>query len=328
MKHRRRALGAIACGLLWGAPVTRAQDRVHRIGYLSPRKTYGELDAAFVLGMQELGYVLGQNLAIEYRWAANDLAMLPALAEDLVRLRVELIVTATTAGTRAAMSATRTIPIVMAAAADPVAAGLVASLGRPGGNVTGLSLQTTDLARKRLQLARELVPGAQRIGLLAEQVRDATHGTTALLVTETRAAAAALGITALVREIGASDDLEDAFAWFKRERSDALVVQVSPLTLQLAQRLVALAARERLPALYEARNFVEAGGLASYGPDLRISYRRAAAYVDRIFKGARAGDLPVEQPESLTLAINMRAALALGLVLSQSLLLRADEVMR
>ncbi len=324
----RRAFGALVFGLLCGASFTRAQGRVHRIGYLSPRKTFGELDAAFVLGMQELGYVSGQNLAIEYRWAANDLAKLPALAEDLVRLQVELIVTATTAGTRAAMSATRTIPIVMAAAADPVAAGLVASLGRPAGNVTGLSLQTTDLARKRLQLARELVPGAQRVGLLAEQVRDPAQGTTGLLVTETRAAAATLGITALVREIGPDNDLEEALAWFKRERAEAMVVQVSPLTLQLAQHIVALAARERLPALYEARNFVDLGGLASYGPDLRVSYRRAAGYVDRIFKGARAGDLPVEQPEALTLVINMKAARAMGLALSQSLLMRADEVMR
>ena len=194
--------------------------------------------------------------------------------------------------------------------------------------MTGLSLQTTDLARKRLQLARELVPGAQRVGLLAEQLRHPAQGTTGMLVTETRAAAATLGIAALVREIGPGNDLQEALAWFKRERAEAMVVQVSPLTLQLAQDIVALAARERLPALYEARNFVDLGGLASYGPDLRISYRRAAAFVDRIFKGARAGDLPVEQPEALTLVINMKAARALGLVLSQALLLRADEVMR
>jgi putative tryptophan/tyrosine transport system substrate-binding protein len=328
VNHRRRVLSGLACGLLAAAPVVHPQERVHRIGYLSPRTTYSELEAAFMLGMQEFGYVRERNLNIEFRWAGNELATLPALAEDLVRLRVEVIVTATTAGTRAAMGATRTIPIVMAAAADPVGSGLVASLARPGGNVTGLSLQTTDAARKRLQLAREFASGAQRIGLLAERVRDPAQGTTALLVTETRAAAAALGIAALVREIGRGDELDDALAWFKRERAEALVVQVSPLTLQLAGRIVALAARERLPALYEARNFVEAGGLASYGPDLRISYRRAAAYVDRIFKGARPEELPVEQPELLALVINLKTALALGLALPQALLLRADDVIR
>lgn len=329
MSTRRRSWRILAGGLLLcRTPLTRAQGRVHRIGYLMPRKTFGELDAAFVQGLQERGYVVGQNLSLEARWAANDLDKLPVLADELVRLQVDVIVTATTAGTRAAMGATRTIPIVFAAAADPVAAGLVASLGRPGGNVTGLSLQTTDVARKRLQLAQELVPGARRIGLLAERVSDPTRGTTALLVAETRAAAAALGIATPVREFGLDDSLEEAFAWLQRERIEALVVQVSPLTLQLTDRIVALAAKERLPALYEARNFVAAGGLASYGPDLRASYRRAAAYVDRILKGARPGDLPVEQPDVLALVINMRAAQALGLAPAPSLLLRADEVIR
>lgn len=328
MNRWRRRLSALALGLTTPARFAHAQARVFRIGYLSPRTTYGELDAAFMLGMQELGYVRGRNLLIEFRWAGNDLAALPALAEDLVRLQVEVIVTATTAGTRAAMGATRTIPIVIAAAADPVAAGLISSLGRPGGNVTGLSLQTTDLAGKRLQLARELVAGARRIGLLAEGFRGPAHGTTALLVAETRAAAAALGITLVVRELGGAHELGEALAWLKRERAEALVVQVSPLTLELAPQIVALAARERLPALYEARNFVEAGGLMAYGPDLRISYRRAATYVDRILKGARPEHLPVEQVELQTLVINLKTAQALGLELPQTLLLRADEVIR
>jgi putative tryptophan/tyrosine transport system substrate-binding protein len=328
VNRRRCLLSALALGLVTDAPIVRAQTRVHHIGYLNPRTTYGELDAAFVLGMQELGYVRGRNLWIEFRWAGNDLSILPALAEDLVRLQVEVIVTATTAGTRAAMGATRTIPIVIAAAADPVGAGLISSLGRPGGNVTGLSLQTTDLARKRLQLAQELVAGARRIGLLAEGFRGQALGTTGLLVAETRAAAAVLGITLVVREIGSLDELGDAMAWFKRERAEALVVQVSPLTLELTSQIVALAARERLPTLYEARNFAEAGGLAAYGPDLRISYRRAAAYVDRILKGARPEQLPVEQPDLQSLVINLKTAQALGLQLPQALLLRADEVLR
>ena len=212
MNRWRRRLSALALGLTTPARFAHAQARVFRIGDPSPRhqSTNGELDAAFMLGMQELGYVRGRNLLIEFRWAGNDLAALPALAEDLVRLQVEVIVTATTAGTRAAMGATRTIPIVIAAAADPVAAGLISSLGRPGGNVTGLSLQTTDLAGKRLQLARELVAGARRIGLLAEGFRGPAHGTTALLVAETRAAAAALGITLVVRELGGAHELGEA----------------------------------------------------------------------------------------------------------------------
>ncbi len=329
MNLRRRAvgaaIGALAWGLLCGTAATRAQGRMHRIGYLSARTTFGERDAAFVQGLQELGYEQGRNLAIEFRWAANDLARLPALAGELARQRVDVIVTATTAGTRAAMGATTTIPIVFAAASDPVAAGLVASLGRPGGNVTGLSLQTTDAARKRLQMARELVPGARRIGLLVEQTSQ--PGTTDLLVAETGAAAAVLGVELRLRGVGHRGELDAAMAWFEREGCDALVVQVSPLTLQSAARIVALAARERLPALYEARDFVDAGGLASYGPDLLVNYRRAATYVHRILEGARPQDMPVEQPR-LSLAINMRAAQALGLVVPQTLLLRADEVLR
>lgn len=316
--------------LLAGSSRTFAQGpgKVRRVGYLSARATHAAVDDAFVRGMRELGYTVGGNLVIEYRWAGNDLNLLQQLADELVRLDVDVIVTATTAGTRAAMRATGTIPIVMAASADPVAAGLVASLSRPGGNVTGLSLQTTDIARKRLQLLREIVPGATTIALLAERVGDPAHGTTAILVAETRAVAGQVSVGLVVREVARPDELADAFAQFRRERAQALIVQVSPLLIEHRLTIVEMAARERLPTMYEARDFVGDGGFVSYGPDLRDTYRRAAAYVDRIFKGARPGDLPVEQPERLALVINLKAAKTLGLSIPPSVLARADEVIQ
>jgi len=330
MRSRRRVLHCVAAGLLAGASRAfgQAPRSIHRIGYLSTRATHGPLDDAFLQGLREHGYTVGRNLVIEYRWAGNDFSRLQPLAEELVRQNVDVLVTATTAGTRAAMRATRTIPIVMAAAADPVGAGLVASLGRPGGNVTGVSLQTTDVASKRLQLAREVVPGATRIGLLAERVADPSQGTTLQLVTETTAAAVQLGVRLVVREIASAGELDDAFAGLKRAQVEILIVQVSPLMLEHRIRVAELAARDRLPAIYEARNFVDAGGLVSYGPDLVATYRRAAAYVDRILKGARPEDLPVEQPDKLSLVVNLAAAKAQGLALPQSLILRADEVLR
>jgi putative ABC transport system substrate-binding protein len=250
------------------------------------------------------------------------------LAAELARLDVDVIVTATTAGTRAAMQSTRTIPIVMAATSDPVAAGLIKSLGRPDGNVTGMSLQTTDIARKRLQQLREIVPGVTRIALLAERVSDPAQGTTSLLVAETRAAAEQMGVGLLVRDIAGPADLAGAFAGYRQKRAQALIVQVGPLTLEHRAKIIELAARQRLPAMYEVRNFVDDGGLVSYGPDLRESYRRAAGYVDRILKGAKPADLPVQQPDRLALIINLKAAKALGLAIPQSVLLRADEVIQ
>lgn len=326
MDHRRRTVCLALGGLV--AARAAAQPNVHRLGYLSTRASHGALDDAFLAGMREHGYEVGRNLAIDYRWAGNDASRLPALAAELVALRVDVVVTATTAGTRAAMQATRTIPIVMAAAADPVGAGLVASLGRPGGNVTGMSLQTTDMAAKRLQLAREVAGSATRIALLAEKVATPAQGTTAALVAETTAAAQAAGASLLVREVASVDAIDGAFADFRRAGAQVAIVQVSPLFLQHAARVVDAAARERLPAIYEARNFVEAGGLLSLGPDLRETYRRAAGYVDRILRGTKPADLPVGQPDRLEMVINARAAEALGLALPAAVQMRASEVLR
>ncbi len=327
---RRSLCGAFAYVLLGASREAHAQlpEKVHRIGYLNPRATYAAFDEAFVQGMSDLGYVAGRNLIIEYRWAGNDLRKLQPMAEELVQLGVQVIVTATTAGTRAVMHATRTIPIVMAATADPVASGLIASLGRPGGNVTGMSLQTTEVARKRLELLRELVPGANRIALLAEQVTGPTQGTTKALVDETTLAAKQLGVDLVVQEVANADRLVDAFANFRTQRVQGLIVQVSQLTLEHRGRIVEWAAREGLPAMYEARNFVTDGGLVSYGPDLRESYRRAATYVSRILKGAKPGDLPVEHPNKLELVINLKTARALGLLISPRVLVSADQVVQ
>ncbi len=327
---RRLALRAAIAAAWATSTVARAQSRATRarIGYLAPRVARSALEDAFVQGLAQLGRREGTDIDIVYRWAGNDPARLRAMADELARLKVDVIVTATTAGTRSAMQATTTIPIVMAASADPVAAGLVASLGRPGGNVTGVSLQTTDVARKRLQQLREIVPAASRMALLAERVANASLGTTELLVAETRSAARESGLELTVREIASARELDEAFAQFRRDGIGAMIVQVGPLTLELRSTIIALAVRERIPALYEARNFVDDGGLASYGPDLRDGYRLAAEYVDRILRGAKAGDLPVRQPERLALCVNLRAAQAIGLDIPPTVLLRADEVLR
>ncbi len=335
MTSRRRFLQCAAAGLLVGPSRAFAQTpgKVYRIGFFSARAGPAAVDEAFIRGMRELGYTVGRNLVIEYRWASNDLNRLQPLADELVRLNVDVIVTATTAPIRAAMRATSTIPIVMAAHADPVGTGLVATLGRPGGNVTGMTLQSTDLAQKRLQLIREIVPRATRIALLASRAPDTQpdagrESATGLLVTETQAAAQQMGVGLVARAIANADELPDAFAQYRREQAQALIVQVSPLTFEHRVRIAELAARHRLPAIYEIRNFVDDGGLVSYGPDLQESYRRAAKYVDRIFRGAKPGELAIEQPDKFEFVVNMKTAKALGLTMPQSLLLRADEVIR
>jgi ABC-type uncharacterized transport system substrate-binding protein len=335
VNNRRRLLCCAAACLLAGRAQVFAQAprKVYRVGFFSLRAGPSAVDEAFVRGMRELGYVVGRNLVVEYRWASNDMARLQPLADELVRLNVDVIVTAATPAVRAAMRATNTIPIVMAAVADPVGSGLVASLGRPGGNVTGMTIQSTDLAQKRLQLIREIVPGATRIALLALRVSDTQPDTaretgTPLLVAETQAAAQRMGVGLVARSIAQADELSDAFAQYRREQARALIVQVSPLTYEHRARIIDLAARQRLPAIYEARNFVDDGGLVSYGPDLQESYRRAAAYVDRIFRGAKPGELAIEQPGKFEIVINMKTAKALELTIPQSVLLRANEVIQ
>jgi len=304
----------------------RAQraDKAHRIGYLNLRAGPVLQDEAFVQALRELGYVEGRNLIIDYRWAAEKEEQLPALAAELVALKVEVIVTSATPAVSAAKRATNTIPIVMAAVADPVGSGLVASLGHPGGNVTGMTLLSTDLAGKRLQLVREILPRAKRIAVLALGGLSATP----LLLAAMRAAGQTMDLELITQLVTKPEELPGAFTEFQKAGAHALIVQVSPLTLDQRDTIVEQAAQHRLPAMYDVRAFVDAGGLVAYGPDLVAMYRRAAAYVDRIFKGAKPGDLPIEQPTKFEFVINLRTAKTLAISIPQGLLLRADEVIQ
>ena len=251
----------------------------------------------------------------------------------MVRLPVDVIVTAVTPAVRIAKKATATIPIVMVAAADPVGTGLIASFARPGGNLTGLSFLTTDLAGKRLQLLREIVPGAARIAMLAWRSSESDpvskdRGPTERFVAQTEAAGRLLGVEVRAELIGSAADLPRAFAAMERARVQALIVQASSLTYEHRATIIEASKRLRLPDMYESRELVAAGGLVSYGPSVSDLYRQAAAYVDKILRGAAPGDLAVEQPSKLELVINLQTAKALGLAIPRDLLLRADEVIQ
>jgi putative ABC transport system substrate-binding protein len=322
----RRAFVAVAAagGLIAMPAVARAQKptKVYRIGFISLRSGPIAQDEAFRQTLRELGYAEGRDIIIEYRWATGKEEWLPELSAELVRLKVDVIVAAGTVVIAAAKRATSTIPIVMAAAADPVSSGFVASLARPGGNITGVTLLSTELAGKRLQLLRELVPKATRAAVLVNP------GASPLFLDEMRAAAQQLGMHLVVQEVNSATGFSEAFAAMQRARAQTLIVQVSPLTSDNAERIADLAGQHRLPALYDVRRFVDVGGLLCYGPSITEMYRRAAFYVDRILKGAKPADLPVEQPTKFEMIINMKAAKALGLTIPQALLARADEVIQ
>jgi putative ABC transport system substrate-binding protein len=302
-------------------------EKVHRIGRLSPGlpETNPGLEA-FRQGLRELGYVEGQNLVIEYRYAEGRDDRLADLAAELVRLKMEVIVAiGGTTATRAVQHATRTIPIVMAGGSDPVGEGLVASLARPGGNTTGFSNQTVELPGKRLEILKETVPQSARVAVLANPANpnhaSAMHNLTG--------AAQALGLHLHVVELRRPDELDAAFAAMTRAGADALFVQGEPLLLDgLRGRIVDHAATSRLPAMYSWRMYVEAGGLMAYGPSLPDMHRRTAAYVDKILKGAKPADLPVEQPTKFELVINLKTAQALGLTIPPTVLFQADEVIQ
>ena len=298
--------------------------KVPRIGFLSPGGAMSSPTDAFRQGLRDLGYVEGQNLVMDYRWADGDLARLPALAAELVRLRVDVLVAVTNLAVLAAKQATSTIPIVFAGSSDPVGTGLVASLAHPGANVTGLSLVTPELSGKRLQFLRETLPRLARVALLW----DAGNAGMADRVKETEAAARQLGVTLHVEWVRDLARLDRAFATLAQARPDAFLTTVEPFTGDHRQRIVAFAAQQRLPAMYEERDFVDAGGLMAYGPNLTANYRRAATYVDKILKGAKPADLPVEQPTKFELVLNLKTAKALGLTIPQSVLIRADEVIQ
>ena len=323
MHIRRRPL--IASGILLaahGALFAQTPDRVWRIGVLSTLPGPGEPTRIFIEALRALGYVEGRNLAIEYRWAAGKVDRLPELAKELVLLKVDVILAATGDAAIAAKRTTSSTPVVMVTVPDPVAMGLVASLARPGGNVTGTTNMSTDLAAKSLQLLREWFPKASRIAALVWKGAPATPLYLELL----RAAAQVTGVTLVVQQENQPDALAAAFASMQQARAEALIVQVSPFTFEHRRQIVELAAQHRLAAMFAAREFVEAGGLISYGPSQLDLTRRAAYFVDRIIKGDKPADLPVEQPTRFEIVLNLKTAKALGITIPQSLLLRADEV--
>jgi putative ABC transport system substrate-binding protein len=280
------------------------------------------LFAAFREGLRELGYVEGRNIQVESRWAEGNYDRLPGLAADLVRLKVDVIVTYGTPAAQAAKGATGTIPIVMAAIIDPVASGLVTSLARPGGNITGQSMMSPDLAEKQLQILKELVPKTSRVAVLHNPANPGN----APQVRHAQDAARALGVRLQILGARGPSEIDGAFAAMAAEQAGAVIVLVDAILQSNRARIADLAARHRLPAVYGLHEYAEVGGLLAYGPNRLDMFRRAATYVDRILKGAKPGDLPVEQPSTFTLVINLKTAKALGLTIPPSLLLRADQV--
>jgi putative ABC transport system substrate-binding protein len=294
----------------------------------SPGDPVGQrLVEAFHQGLRELGWVEGQNIAMESRYAEGRYERLPALAAELVRLKPDVIVAGITAAALAAKNVTRTIPIVVGVSLDPVGSGLVASLARPGGNVTGLSLMGVEITAKQMELLKEAVPKVSRVAVLRYPgAPPSTHPTHPAMVKEAERAARLLGIQLQVLAARGPEDFDSAFSAMARERAEALLVLPDAMFTLQRTRLAELAAKHRLPAMYGLKEHAEAGGLIAYGADLRYNYRRAAAYVDKILKGAKPADLPVEQPMKFELVINMKTAKALGLTIPPSVLVRADHV--
>ena len=327
MPLRRRAFIRLAVGAAAWPFAARSQQGATLIGFLSSRAP-GEsagVVAAFRDGLREQGFVEGQNLSIAFRWAEGRYDRLPALAAELVGLRVALLFAAGgPPAALAAKAATKTIPIVFSAASDPVYLGLVSSLSRPGGNVTGMSTLTTPLGAKGIALLRELLPKAAVIAFLV----NPTNPSTALQVKEGRAAAGGLGITLRVVNASSVDELDRAFAALARQRPDGLVVAGEPFFDSEREKIVALVARAAVPAAYAWRESVVAGGLMSYGASLTDSYRQAGIYAARILKGEKPADLPVMQPAKFELVLNLKTAKVLGIAIPQPLLLRADEVIQ
>jgi ABC-type uncharacterized transport system substrate-binding protein len=330
MMIRGVALIAVLALSLLAAPLAaEAQQaaKIARIGFLSPNlAATPSLPEAFRQGLRDLGYVEGRNVVIEYRDAEGKVERLPALAAELVTLKVDVILAeGGTLGPRVAMQATRTIPIVFAAAGDPVGSGLVTSLARPSGNVTGLSGLNPELIGKRLELLKQAVPGVDRVAVL-RQPGALGERTAKDMLKAADVAARALGVQPQFIEARDPDEFARAFSDMTSARAGALTLLPSARFLREHRRLVDLAAKNRLPAVYTSREFVDAGGLMSYGANQPDLFRRAAIYVDKILKGAKPGDLPIEQPTKFELVINLKTAKALGLTIPQSVLARADHI--
>lgn len=327
MRLTLRVFTIVALTLLAAPHAAEAQSeaRVWRVGYLgSGSQSVGEsFVEAFRQGLRALGYVDGQHITIESRWGHGKVEALPSLAEELVRLNVDVLFVGTTAAALAARDATKTVPIVFAGVADPVGAGLVPNLARPGGNVTGLATSNIELVSKRLELVRDVSRGKVKRLAYVFNPADASN---VLAGRELESPARALGITLRPLALRNADQLDRDFSMLASERVEAVYVAGGPLTNEHARAIAQLAVRNRLLSIHGNRTFVEAGGLMSYATDFPHLNRRAAIYVDRILKGAKPGDLPVEQPTKFELVINMKTAKALGLTIPPTLLLRADQV--
>jgi putative ABC transport system substrate-binding protein len=325
---RRRDLITLLGGAAAWPVVARAQQPavpvIGLLSYQSAEVDYKNVTVPFLQGLKETGYVDGQNVAVEYRYAENQLDRLPVLAADFVRRRVAVIVASGNEAAVAAKAATTTLPIAFATGGDPVAMGLVASLSRPGANVTGYASLTGELAPKRLQLLRELVPKAVRFGVLA----DPTYPPTPSTIADLQAAARTLGLQLVVVNARTDSDLEMAFATFSQQHVGAVLVSNSTLYNRRMEELAALAARHALPAMFPLREYALAGGLISYGNSLGYAYHQTGIYAGRILKGEKPADLPVQQATKLELAINLKTAKALGLTIPETLLATADEVIQ
>ncbi len=324
---KRRDFLSKAIGVLLVLPtavVAQSTTKIPRIGFMrGERPPQAYLDA-FEQGLRTQGYVPGKDILIDYRFPDGRAAELPRVAEELVRQKVDLIVAGGAIATRAARNATNTIPIVMATATDPVGNGFVASLAHPGGNITGTTVFTWDLFGKRVELLREVIPKLSRVAVLINRNSPAPP----LAWQESAAAATLIGISLDRVEVNSANDFDEAFETMLKKRVEALIVIQTTLFDTAPYRVVQLAAKHRIPAIYGLRIQVEAGGLMSYGPSVGDMYGQAAGYVAKILKGAKPGDLPIEQPTRVELLINLKTAKELGLEMPQSLLLRADQVLR
>jgi putative tryptophan/tyrosine transport system substrate-binding protein len=324
---RRAAIAALLAVGVAAPIVVRAQplSRIPRVGVIGERSTPDHLLAAFAQGLRDLGYVEGQNVRLEYRYAQGASDRFPRLAAELVRLDVDVLVVGGTVAAQAAKAVTTTVPIVFTLAGDPVASGLVASLARPGGNATGMSNLVPELSAKQLELLKAAAPQVSRISLLYNP-DNAVHAGPGL--EGAREAARTLGVELQPLEIRSRHELASAFAALTAWRAGAVLALGDPVIGNELVQFSQLTTRHRLPAMYSRREFAEAGGLLSYGPHFSESYRRAASYVDRILKGARPADLPVERPTTFELVVNLTTARTLGLTLPPSLLGRADQVIK
>jgi putative ABC transport system substrate-binding protein len=323
---RREFIAVLSGAVAWPLALRAQQaQKVRRIGYLSASPELSARGHIFVQELRELGYVDGKNIFIEYRFAGGKFKQLPTLASELVRLNVDLIVAVVTQASLAAKAATKTIPIVMLGVSDPVASGLVASLARPGNNVTGTSAQIAEVQGKSLQLLKEVLPKLSRVAVLWNPSNAIFQ---AQMMQAAKNAAVTLGLELHAFGARNADELHSAFEAIRNSRVSALLVLGDPTLIAHKAQIIEFAAESRLPAIYATEDHAEVGGLITYGPDMDAQFRRGAFYVDKILKGAKPADLPVEQPTKFELAINLKTAKTLGLQIPPALLIRADKVIQ